>query len=143
MHRTTRFTYLGLVLVVVGLFAAGAGAATHVEERQCGTVQTVVVVPAANATVGEDVPRVNASELPATERRVVESALDRGGTVLTKRGAIDPMVVRYRGNRYAVRVGRGSGCEPFDRKRIVAPAVAGLALFGAGTALVRGRDHPE
>lgn len=144
MHRTTRWTYLGLALVFLGLVAAGAGAATHVDERRCSTVQTVVVVPADEVAVGEDVPRRNFSELSKTERQVFKSALNQEGTVLTKRGVLGPMVVRYEGERYAVDVGReADACEPFDRERVLVPLVGGLVSFGVGTILVRGRDHPE
>lgn len=175
----TRWTFLGLVLLAVGLLTAGVGAATHVDEQQCRSTQHVSVAPvndtadaAANDTptatgtdgatasgnepatgterdtvtaTGNDAGRAAANATPyehlsATERAVFRQALGTRGGVLTSRGAIDPGTVRYENRTYAVRVSRESDCAPYHPRRVLLPAIGGLALAVTGLGLARGRN---
>lgn len=135
----TRWTYLGLALLAVGLLTAGAGAATHVDEEQCRSTQHVSVAPvneaadaAGNATAYEN--------LSPAEQDVFRQALEAGGGVLTSRGVIDPGTVRYENRTYAVHVARDRDCAPFHPRRVLVPAVGGLALVAVGLGFTRGRE---
>lgn len=130
----TRWTYLGLVLLAVGLVVAGAGAAGHVDGQQCRSTQYVAVSPVENATGATPF-----EELSDAEQSVFRQALESEGGLLTKRGAIDQGVVRYENESYDVRVSRGDDCAPYDTWRVTVPFVGGLVLVGVGLALTRGR----
>jgi hypothetical protein len=129
----TRWTYLGLVLLAVGLVGAGAGAAGHVDGQQCRSTQHVVVAPVENATAPAPY-----EELSDAEQSVFRQALESPGGLLTQRGAIDEGAVRYENETYDVQVARGDDCAPYDTWRVTVPFVGGLALVGVGLALTRG-----
>jgi hypothetical protein len=134
----TRWTYVGLALLAVGLSSAGAGAATHVDEQQCRSTQHVSVA-AVNDSASTRANVTAYGNLSATEREVFAQALEARGGLLTSRGAIDSGRVRYQNRTYAVRVTREGDCTPYHPRRVLLPAVGGLALVGAGLVLTRGR----
>lgn len=150
----TRWTRLGLVLLAVGLLAAGSGAATHLHEQQCRTVQFLQVTAVENgaspvgtavdgtaaAATPEDGAAVPFERLSPAERSVFRSALAADGPVLVRRGALDADVVRYEGDRYRVRTAADTGCAPWHPRRVVAPLAGGLGLVALGAALTRGRS---
>lgn len=145
----TRWTRLGLVLLVVGLLATGSGAATHLHEQQCQTVQFLQVTAVANGTATDGTTAAAASDegyavpferLSATERSVFRSALAADGPVLVRRGALEVDVVRYEGDLYRVRTSADAGCAPWHPRRVVAPLAGGLGLVALGAALTRGRS---
>lgn len=137
----TRWTYLGLALLAVGLLTAGVGGATHVDEQRCDAVQFVSVLEANATNVSTaGYETVAYADLSASERQVFRGALAQEGQVLTKRGAIEEAVVTYEGDRYLVRTASESGCTPWHPTRVVAPLGGGLGLVVLGGALTRGRD---
>lgn len=155
----SRLASLGIALLLVGLLVVGVGAAVHVRERQCQLLQTVNVTDITDVTDGTNstnrmasankpsdaptaLPRVAYADLSPEAREVFEEALAANQTVITKRGAIDPAVVTYEGERYLVEVGRGEDCSPFDPLTVQAPIAGGLGLVVVGAALARWRG-PE
>lgn len=137
----TRWTYLGLALLAVGLLTAGVGGATHVDELQCDTVQFVSVLNANATNVSTaGYETVDYGDLTPSEQQVFRGALSENGQVLTKRGAIEETVVTYEGDRYLVQTAAESGCTPWHPTRVVAPLGGGLGLVLVGGALARGTD---
>ncbi|WP_255195408.1 hypothetical protein [Halorarius litoreus] len=137
----TRWTYLGLTLLLVGFLTTGVGAATHLHEQQCQAVQFVSVsdVTATNAST-DGYSTGSYEDLSVDEQTVFRSALADDGQVLTARDAIDEQVVTYEGDRYLVRIRSDGGCTPWHPTRVVAPLGGGLGLVLVGGALTRGRD---
>ncbi|MFB6117858.1 hypothetical protein [Halosegnis sp.] len=142
-RAVTRWTYLGLTVLLVGLLVAGSGAATHLEERRCAAAGVVSVVPTAELDGSPDgYDRVDFEELTAEEQRVFRSVRSAGGQALTDRDAIREAVVSYENETYLVAVATASGsCTPWDRERVLVPLVAGLVVSAVGLVLVRGREH--
>lgn len=134
----TRWTYLGLALLAVGFLAAGSGAATHLHEQQCQTVQFTTVTPA-NATNGTTTEAVDYGTLSTAERQVFREALAADGGVLTRRGVLAEGVVSYEGQRYRVRTRTDRGCTPWHPTRVAGPLAGGVGLLVVGTLLTRGR----
>ena len=132
----TRWTYLGLLLLAVGLLASGAGGATHLHEQQCRDVQFVTVTPV--STTNTAVDPVAYETLSAREQRVFDAAREENG-VLVRRGVLEAGVVDDEGTRYVVRTTTDEDCTPWHRTRVVAPLGGGLALVAVGAALTRGR----
>lgn len=144
MAALTRWTYLGLALLVAGLVASGAGAATHLHEQQCRAVQFTSVTPVNATTAGTPTDAtVEYDSLDATARQVFREAMAADGQVLTRRNAIDPGVVRYDGDRYRVRTRADRGCAPWHPRRVVTPLGAGGVLVVIGTLLTRGRRSTD
>lgn len=133
-----RLALLGVALLVVGLLAAGAGVAAHVQGRQCELVQTVTVAEGA-ADAPADLRRVDYADLSPAARAVFDEALAAEGSVLASRDGIDPAVVTREGRSYRVRVSRRNDCAPLDAGTVRLPVAAGAALVVAGAALIRGR----
>lgn len=137
----TRWTYLGLVLLAVGLLTAGVGGATHVDERRCDTIQFVTIVNASAANVSTDgYDAIAFGNLSSSEQQVFRSARAANGQVLTKRGAIEDGIVVYEGDRYLVRTATEEGCSPWHPTRVLAPLGGGLGLVIVGGGLTRGLD---
>jgi len=139
----TRWTYLGLVILLVGFTTAGAGAATHLDERSCASVGVVRVVPtdSVNASL-DDYQRVDYTDLTATEQRVFRSVREAGGQALVDRDAIREAAVTYEDETYLVVTATEHGdCTPWDRERVIVPLGMGTGLVLVGGVLVRGRDH--
>jgi hypothetical protein len=137
----TRWTYLGLALLAVGLVTASVGAATHLSERRCANAGFVRVVDTDEVTGSLDgYDRVAYAELNASERQVFRGVLNAGGQALTGKGAIREAVVAYEGDSYLVVRTEERGCAPWDRERVVAPLAGGLAVLATGLAFTRGRD---
>lgn len=137
----TRWTYLGLVLLAVGLVTASAGAATHLSEKRCANAGFVQVydIDRVNGSIAE-YDRLDYADLNDSEQRVFRSVLDAGGQVLAGKGAIREAVVGYENDSYLVVMTEETGCEPWDRERVVAPLAGGFVVLGVGLALTRGRD---
>lgn len=137
----TRWTYLGLALLAVGLVTASAGAATHLSEKRCANAGFVQVYDTdrVNGSLAE-YDRLDYTDLNDSERRVFRSVLDAGGQALAGKGVIREGVVAYGNDSYLVVTTEETGCEPWDRERVVTPLGVGLAVFGVGVALTRGRD---
>lgn len=137
----TRWTYAGLALLAVGLLLVGVGGATHVDQQRCQSVQFVSVTNASAANLSTaSYETVDYETLSNDEQQLFRAALAENGQVLTKRGAVDEMVVRYRSDSYLVRTSADTDCTPWHPVRVVAPLGGGLGLFLLGVALTRGRE---
>ena len=137
----TPWTYLGLVLLALGLVTASVGAATHLSERRCANTGFVRVVDTDEVTGSLDgYDRVPYAALNASEQRVFRGVLEAGGQALIPKGAIREAVVTYENERYLVVRTEETDCAPWDRERVVAPLTGGLAILAIGLAFTRGRD---
>lgn len=137
----TRWTYLGLALLALGLVTASAGAATHLSEKRCANAGFVRVADTAELEGSLDgYDRVDYEELSEAEQRVFRSVLDAGGQALAEKGAIREVVVRYENETYLVVTNQESGCTPWDRDRVVTPLAGGLIAAVVGIGLTRGVD---
>jgi len=98
----TPWTYLGLVLLAVGLLTASVGAATHLSEKRCATAGFVQVYDTdrVNGSLAE-YERLDYADLNDSEQRVFRSVLDAGGQALTGKDAIREAVVSYENDSYS------------------------------------------
>jgi len=137
----TRWTYLGLALLAIGLVTTSAGAATHLSEKRCANAGFVQVYDTdrVNGSLAE-YDRLDYTDLNDSEQRVFRSVLDAGGQALAGKGAIREAVVAYENDSYLVVATAETGCEPWDRERVVVPLAGGLAVLGVGLVLTRGWD---
>lgn len=137
----TRWTYLGLALLALGIVTASAGAATHLSEKRCANAGFVRVADTAELNGSLDgYDRVDYENLSEAEQRVFRSVLDAGGQALAEKDAIREAVVSYENETYLVVTTEESGCTPWDRERVVAPLAVGLVAVAVGLGFTRGVD---
>ncbi|WP_254821308.1 hypothetical protein [Haloglomus halophilum] len=129
-----RTSYLGVAVLIVGLVAMSAGAATYVDAQNCRTVAGLSVTPVEDPPT--NLTRVAYANLTDDQQRVFDQV--RGARqALVQRGVFtEALVVPYEGTDYVVAVSEESSCGDPGRDGVRVPLLGGAALLlvGAGVA---------
>jgi hypothetical protein len=130
-----RTSYLGVAVLVVGLVAMTAGAATYVDAQNCRTVAGLSVTAVEDPP--ENVTRVDYANLSDDQQQVFDQV--RGAQqALVERGVFtEPLVVAYEADQYVVAVSQEPSCADPSGDGVRAPLLGGGALLLAGAAVAK------